>query len=723
VIPAVLALLVLSTSGLVIIEVREYRRAGRSWCQVQLGFGRETSPEAALSILSQLAGISRGRTVALRIEATHGEIKHYLEADQATLDNLKASLPPLLPSLRLEPVDLAAPSEYSAGRAIKLRGRLRVLRDEEPARLSAALLGSLQPLGKDERLTVRWLVGPARPAAIPTAQGGTHEVPAEHRRVLKAKNDGAVVTARGWIAVRAGHPKRAAHLLGRVCSVLRGRDAAYGRLRFSPRRGNWLHRSLTARHLLLPDRYAAGELVGLLGWPLDSPSLPGLTLGTAPLLMPSPRLPRSGRVVGTATWPGMQRPVAQPVKGALSHSLIAGPTGTGKSTLLMNVMRADLEAGRGLVLVDGKGDTAGAILSHVPTERWNDVIVLDCAAGGKQPGIRLFGRGQPELAADVVLGVFADLFQDSWGPLSERYLRAGLVAIANDPKGTLADLPFVFSDGAYRRRLLGRIKDPLTKATFAAFEAMGENERVHQLSAALNKLGALLGRPIVRTVLGQPRPKLDFREVLARRQIVVISLAPAAVGGPAARLIGALSVFTLFQAVQARGSLAEAARQPFMVYLDEPKALGALPIPLDLLLEQARGLAVGVTLAPQAVTQLSPAVREATLTNAATRIAFRQAADDARMLARDLRGVSAEDLTELGAHEVVARIGLGPGDVAPPVTLKTAPPPKPIASGEQLAERAAERWGMTLAEVDAALEARHTNQAPVAPVGRRRRSV
>jgi hypothetical protein len=250
---------------------------------------------------------------------------------------------------------------------------------------------------------------------------------------------------------------------------------------------------------------------------------------------------------------------------------------------------------------------------------------------------------------------------------------------------------------------------------------MGAGERAHQLAAPLNKLGTLLGRPVVRTVLGQAEPRLDFRDVLRKRRIVVISLAPARVGAPAARLIGALSVFALFQAVQGRVGLPERSRTPCFVYIDEPRALGDLPMPLDALLEQARGLGVGMTLAPQSMAQLPKRVREAALTNVATRVVFRQDADDARLLARDLSGVMAEDLGDLAAYEAVARIGLGPGDIAPPVTVQTAPASKPLGMAVSLAKASAERYGVTLAEVDAALEARH-RPAVAAPLGRKRRA-
>ncbi len=707
-----------AAAGVGLIELAE--RHGTQWQSVELRFGRDVSSEAVVALLDRLAGLHRGASVVLDVRAEADGVAHFLHSDQATLDTLRGSLRALIPSVRLLSADAAESSAYQYGRAVRLRGRLRTLRADSTDETSAGLLAAVQPLGAKERLLIRWVIRPGQAVAVPRARDGQLIEP-EDRRRLRIKNEGGVVCARGLVAVHAGHPKRAAHLLGRVTAVLRTRSTPYGQLRSTQLSGARLMRTLARRGFLFGDRYAAQELAGLLGLPIGAPTLPGVTLGTSPLLMPSSRLPALGRVLGTATWPGAERPVAQPVVGALSHSLITGPTGVGKSTLLANLIIGDIAAGGGAVLIDGKGDTARAVLARVPADRRGDVIVLDCASSGPQPGFKPLSAADPELAADVVLGVLSDLFRDSWGPLSERYLRAGLVAVAHDPAGTLADVPFIYADASYRRELVGRLHDPITRATFAAFEAMTAGERQHQLAAPLNKLGTLLGRPIVRAVLGQADPKLDFAAVLRERKIVVISLAPARVGAPAARLIGALSMFALFQAVQARAAMPERLRQPFFISIDEPKALGDLPMPLDALLEQARGLGVGVTLAPQSMAQLPKVVREAALTNAATRVVFRQHADDARLLARDLPGITPEELGDLSAFEAVARIGLGPGDVAPLVSIKTAPLTRALSDPEALRRVSAERFGASVRSVDAALESRHRATSN-APVGRRRRT-
>jgi energy-coupling factor transporter ATP-binding protein EcfA2 len=426
-----------------------------------------------------------------------------------------------------------------------------------------------------------------------------------------------------------------------------------------------------------------------------------------------------------------KRGLGQPVLGACSHTLLVGPTGCGKSALATHLIVSDLEQGRGCLILDGKGDLTEDLLARIPEKRISDVIVLDPAAGGPEPGLRVFGKtSDPELAADLVLNVLREIFRDSWGVRSEQWLRAGLVTVAHDPKGTLGDLPYVFTDDAYRRRLVGKIGDPMLQATWAAFDAMNPRERANQLGAPLNKLTELLGRRVLRGVLSQTEPALDMAEVIRRGKVVIVSLSPGRIGAHASRLLGSLVVFQLLSAIQARAGTSPARRKPFFAYIDEPKVLGDIPVPLDSLFELARGLGVGLTLTAQSVMQLPTTVRNAALTNAATLVAFRQNHDeDAELLARHLPGVKGDALLHLGAFEMIARIGLGPGEVAAPASGRTLPPPKATSDPALVRKVSAERYGRDLTLVDQALAERHgqTGVAQAAespsdvPIGKRRR--
>ena len=70
-----------------------------------------------------------------------------------------------------------------------------------------------------------------------------------------------------------------------------------------------------------------------------------------------------------STYPGVERPLALGVPDSLQHLHVLGPTGVGKSTLLLNLIVQDIAAGRGVIVIDPKGDLVEEVLRRVPEER------------------------------------------------------------------------------------------------------------------------------------------------------------------------------------------------------------------------------------------------------------------------------------------------------------------------------------------------------------------
>src|SRR5437016_1602509 len=56
---------------------------------------------------------------------------------------------------------------------------------------------------------------------------------------------------------------------------------------------------------------------------------------------------------------------------------VIGKTGTGKTTLLINLVLQDIAAGFGLCFLDPHGDAISDILIRLPDDREQDVILLD----------------------------------------------------------------------------------------------------------------------------------------------------------------------------------------------------------------------------------------------------------------------------------------------------------------------------------------------------------
>ena len=659
---------------------------------------------ATVEELVRLVASSARGPVTISVDATEEELRLYLSAPRALLSKVSSGWLALVPGARLEKGSLPD-ATFTAARRLRSSKALPLLREDALELASSAILGALRPLQTGERVRVVARMWPLhRRFSVPEVGINTEQ------RLLRAKFRGAPLTAVELVVgTTSTHHLRGASVLERIVGPLRTRQSIRGRLVVAGARGARANRWLTdPLPWWLPSRrlpLTPAEAVGLLPLPVGDTQVAGLSFEVSPRRPAPHELPRLGRIWGLSTWPSQnERPLIQPQLGIPQHQLVSGPTGSGKSVLLLNLIRQTIQRGDGALIIDVKGDLATEVLAHIPGQRQDDVIVLDPSRSDfQQPGLRVFGRhGDPDLTADLLVGTFKEIFPDSFGIRTASYLRLGAQTLARTPDATLLELPLLFADAARRRRVVGRISDPLLRASWARFEALSAAEQVTHLTPLLTRLDELLARPAVRVVLGQPAPKLSFSEVLARRRIVVVRAPRGLLGEAASRLLTSLVIWQAFQAVLARADLPPERRSLFEFYLDEAGALGRLPLPLDSLLEQVRGFNVGVTLAPQSLAQLPPVVQAAVAQNVSSIAAFRQQdIKEARALSALLPGISPEELQSLGRYEIALRLGLGPGAVPPVMTGRTLPAAKGVNDPAHVSRHAAHRWGVSLADVDA----------------------
>ena len=102
-------------------------------------------------------------------------------------------------------------------------------------------------------------------------------------------------------------------------------------------------------------------------------------------------------------------PVALSPAARARHLYIIGQTGTGKSTLLLNLIAQDLATGRGMALLDPHGDLADAAVSVLPPQRSDDLVYFDPSNLARPIGFNLLAR-LPEdhrpLVTDGVVAAF-----------------------------------------------------------------------------------------------------------------------------------------------------------------------------------------------------------------------------------------------------------------------------------------------------------------------------
>jgi len=702
--------------------------------RLALAFPPDMAPEQVETWLGTVAGLPARSRIVSEIEGHSGRLHFHLSAARPDLATLRASLQGFAPGLRFtEPEEIGEAKLPRPQLHARLgwRGSYVLLRQDQRELAVAALLGVLRSTNSHERLQLHVRLRPlVRPKAPPyRSAAGTPPgflerlvsplmpLPADQLRQVRNQYAGPLLMVRLDVLVWAATARRARQLLSQVVAVLRSRSGPRGRF------------SVRSHRFAIPGfgtMLAPAETVPLLGWPVSGPQVPGLRFARSPQRLPDEEIPSSGgRCWGTSTWPGMDsRELHQPVVGSLSHSLILGPTGSGKSSLLTGLLLDDIQAGRGGLLLDMKGDTALDVLERIPKKRHDDVVLLDPADPRPLPGLKSLHAGSAELSADLWVGLFRNLFADSWGVRTERYLRLGVQTLALDDSAVITELPRVFSDPAFRRRLLARAGDPLLASAWASFEALSAPQQAEHLAAPLGKVQDVIGRRVVRAVLGQLEPKMTIARAMAEGRIVLVRLSPGQLGGPTAQLLGGLCVYEIYQAVMARQRIPQAKRRPYSVYIDEPAVMRLSSVPVDSLYELARGLGVGLTVATQSVHQLPPNVAQAVVTNAATIATFRTGHRDATLIARELMGVDAEALQHLGQYEIALRLGLRHGQVSSTATARTRTLPPPLSDPDELRDQAAQRYGVAAEDTEAALLARWQTTGladpDAAPLGRRR---
>ncbi|MCA9068937.1 MAG: hypothetical protein KDA84_08445, partial [Planctomycetaceae bacterium] len=118
------------------------------------------------------------------------------------------------------------------------------------------------------------------------------------------------------------------------------------------------------------------ELCGLVHLPNASVVSQRLqTVKTRTRPAPPPHPP--GIVLGENIHQGKRRLAVVPEEHRRLHCYVAGATGTGKSTLLLNNILQDVEAGHGMGLLDPHGDLIKDVLCRIPKHRAKDVILFD----------------------------------------------------------------------------------------------------------------------------------------------------------------------------------------------------------------------------------------------------------------------------------------------------------------------------------------------------------
>jgi hypothetical protein len=366
------------------------------------------------------------------------------------------------------------------------------------------------------------------------------------------------------------------------------------------------------------------------------------------------------------------------------HLAIFGQTGTGKTGLLTNLMRADLLGGAGFCFLDPHGDACKDIAAATPADRMNDVIYLDPSdptyTFAYNPLAAIPETERATAAANIV-SAFKNIWGHSWGPRLEYILTNALRLLLDTRDQSLLGLPRLLVDDKFRNWLVSRCSDPVIRAFWQTeYAAYDPRHRTEAIAPIQNKIGILLSNPFVRSILCQNASTLDIEGVMNKGKVLIVNLSKGNLGTEPAHLLGALLVTAISQAAEARRNIPEDKRRDFTLYVDEFQNFATDSFAS--ILSEARKWRLSLVAVNQHVAQLSEPLQQAVFGNVGTIVAFRIGAQDAPMLANELGIENSRALQETKNFRAWLRL-MRDGAPMQARPIQTIPPPPP---GKQLAK-------------------------------------
>lgn len=522
-------------------------------------------------------------------------------------------------------------------------------------------------------------------------------------RVIVAKQRGAPYETRIRYAVTTTVPEHAsADHQAKERDQARGRSHAIASAFATFTEHNYYHRTRLHARRALPrlaerrmdngDLLSIPELAALAHLPWDE-TVAGLQRAGARAVPPPPGVATTGTAVRPIglTDSGHPRPVGLRVPDARHHLHILGATGSGKSELMAQMILSDAEAGRGVVVIDPKGDLVSDLLRRLPLELGEKVVLFDADSKTRPPVLNPLEGADGPRTVDNLVSIFSRVYAASWGPRTDDILRASLLTLRAQPgTPTLTDLPKLLSNPAFRQRATGQLDDEILKGFWTWYQDLSDPARAQVTAPLMNKLRGFLLRPFVRQALAGGASTVDMNDTL-NGGICLVRIAQDALGTETAHLVGSIVVARTWQAATARARIPQAQRHDASLYIDEAHNFLHLPYSLGDMLAEARAYRLSMTLAHQYLRQLPKELEEGISTNARTKIIFNASPEDARHLARHTEPrLTAHDLANLDVFHAAVRPVLH-GVEAPAFTAVTEKLQSPIRGRAKQIRSAASR--------------------------------
>src|SRR6266446_331478 len=210
-----------------------------------------------------------------------------------------------------------------------------------------------------------------------------------------------------------------------------------------------------------------------------------------------------------------------------THLHIIGPTGQGKSRLLLWLFELLCSTNRPLVLIDPKGGLYRMARDFAMTNGFQKRLVLFDLSGDVLPGYNPLRENG--LRIDLQAQWVREGVKSAWGastfdstPLLARMLYLCLYVARAMRVSLMEALDVLRPSPTLRQRALMQITDPFVHNALLAFDALSDRMKAEQSSSTVSRLEMFLCDAIVRQVICSQR-SIDLEQLLADRKILLVN--------------------------------------------------------------------------------------------------------------------------------------------------------------------------------------------------------
>ena len=340
------------------------------------------------------------------------------------------------------------------------------------------------------------------------------------------------------------------------------------------------------------------------------------------------------------------------------HFYVIGKSGTGKSTLLSNMIINDLKHGKGVGVIDPHGDLVETVLNYIPKSRINDVIIIDPTDPEAVVKLNLFEGGSTvhrELIASGIVAIFQKLYAHSWGPRLEYILRNTLLTLLSQ-NAKLEDILRMLTDAHYRAKVIDRMDDLVLKSFWEEeFNKLQERQRTEAISPILNKVGQFVTSPLIRNIVNTNQSSFSIEDAMNQGKILIVNLSQGKLGEDNTALLGAMLITKIQLAAMNRVYLPEEERRDFHLYIDEFQNFATTSF--IKILSEARKYRLSLILANQYIAQIPDDIKAAIFGNVGSMASFILGAQDAEFMNKEFGNrYSQEDLVSLARYQIVVKL-------------------------------------------------------------------